>query len=215
MQNVDRPHPEVRIISPFSKEEVDRMFLSLDHSREYTRQGKKACTHRVPDHRRNKAILLLLLDTGIRASELCGLRFKDFIDYSHIRVFGKGSKERILTLSPATITAIEDYVQNERPVVNGISSYVFVTKNSTHLKSDDLYHRILKICERAGIHAHPHRFRHTFAINFLRNGGDIYTLQAILGHSTLEMVKRYLSIANIDVEMAHKKASPVICWSLS
>jgi site-specific recombinase XerD len=214
MRKVDRPRPEIRIITPFSKEEVEKLFSALEQSREYSRPGKKSCKHRIPNYWRNRAILLLLLDTGMRASELCGLRFKDFIDKNHIRVFGKGSKERILPLSSATLKAIEDYVDNERLPIKGIGAYVFVTRSGKPLKATDLYHRILKIGERVGVHAHPHRFRHTFAINFLRNGGDIYTLQAILGHSTLEMVKRYLAIARIDIESAHRKASPVVCWAL-
>lgn len=215
MKKVDRPRPEIRTIIPFSKDEVEKLLSSLEQSKEYVRPGKKSCAHKIPNQRRNKAILLLLLDTGMRASELCGIRFKDFIDESHVRVYGKGGKERVLPLSPSTINAIDEYVKWERPPAKSINSHVFVTKTGKQLKACDLYHRILKIGERAGVHAHPHRFRHTFAINFLRNGGDIYTLQAILGHSSLEMVKRYLAIARVDIETAHKRASPVICWALS
>jgi HAMP domain-containing protein len=62
--------------------------------------------------------------------------------------------------------------------------------------------------------SHPHRFRHTFAIQFLRNGGNIYTLKAILGHTSLDMTKRYLYIAQTDIARDHEKASPVKGWGL-
>ena len=74
---------------------------------------------------------------------------------------------------------------------------------------------IIRVSQRAGVlKAHPHRFRHTFAINFLRNGGAIYSLQMILGYETLEMVKRYLAIAKSDIQAAHRRASPVKAWEL-
>jgi site-specific recombinase XerD len=78
-----------------------------------------------------------------------------------------------------------------------------------------LCHLIIRLGRRAGIpNANVHRFRHTFAINFLRNGGNAYTLQRLLGHSTLDMVKTYLQLAQQDDSDNHRRASPVANWRL-
>ena len=72
-----------------------------------------------------------------------------------------------------------------------------------------------RVGERAGVRkVHPHRFRHTFAVNFLLNRGNVFALQRILGHTSLEMVNRYLAIAQADIEQAHREASPVANWLL-
>ena len=83
------------------------------------------------------------------------------------------------------------------------------------MRRDVLIKLLVRMGQRAGVaNVHPHRFRHTFAINFLRNGGNAYALQMMLGHSTMEMVKRYLALAQADVEAAHRQASPVANWRL-
>ncbi|GAB4404205.1 MAG: tyrosine-type recombinase/integrase [Anaerolineales bacterium] len=160
---------------------------------------------------RNKAILYVLLDTGVRASELCGLRIQDINQVTmHIMVFGKGKKERHIPISQMTLAAIQDYLKQR----GGKSEWVFVTMNNHRPINRIRLGSILeKIGKQAGIgHVYPHRFRHTFAIQFLRNGGNIYSLQRILGHTTLDMVKRYLAISQIDLDRDHAVASPVTCW---
>ena len=214
VRKVKRPKPEIRAIDPFTREEVVALLDALERPLHTRVQGKKSCSHRLPNILRNRAIILLLLDTGIRATELCTLQFKD-LNLNRVKVFGKGSKERILPISARTRQVIREYLENERrdPVTQ--DDYLFVTRWNKPLSNDELYHLVAHAGARAGIsRAHPHKFRHTFAINFLRNGGNIYALQMMLGHSSLEMVKRYLAIAQADLEEIHKKASPVTSWQL-
>jgi len=80
---------------------------------------------------------------------------------------------------------------------------------------DDLYHVVQRIGDRAGlVKANVHRFPHTFAIQFLRNQGNPWALQMALGHSTMDVVRRYLALAQADMEAAHRLASPVANWGL-
>jgi site-specific recombinase XerD len=114
MRKVERPRPEIRAISPLTKTDVERLLQSIERSTVYSRPEKKPCSHQLKDTHRSKAILLLLLDTGMRASELCGIRFIDFMNSNQVKVFGKGGKERILPLSDATIRAINEYIKTAR-----------------------------------------------------------------------------------------------------
>ena len=91
----------------------------------------------------------------------------------------------------------------------------FCTGALKPLNRVSLLHLLVRLGERAGVTGvHPHRFRHTFAINFLRNGGDLFSLKRLLGHSDLAMVEHYLALAQSDDETAHRKASPVDNWRL-
>jgi site-specific recombinase XerD len=71
-----------------------------------------------------------------------------------------------------------------------------------------------RLGERVGVHANPHKFRHTGATLFLRNGGNAFALKEILGHSTMTMVNRYVHLAQVDIDEAHRQASPVFNWDL-
>lgn len=163
-----------------------------------------------PTAERDRAIILLLLDTGIRATELCGVRFTDLnMERYRLTVRGKGpgkeEKTRLVYFGKRTAHALNKYIltlpkdclseefvfsvgigDDRRPITRGV-----------RLKL------LQRIGERAGVRdVHPHRFRPCFAILYLRNRGNIFTLQSLLGHTTLEMVKRYLRIAEIDLVKA-------------
>ncbi len=207
---VPRPRPEKTAIVPLSEKEVKAILEAITYTATYTRPGKKASRHKLKDGDRGRAIVLLLLDTGLRATELCDLRVRD-CDMKNKRVHvlnGKGDKERYIPISDRTASAIWKYLTSRQqdPVI----SPLFITSEHNPLDRDQLQKMLRRAGERAEVQGvHPHRFRHTFAISYLRNGGDIYTLQMILGHSTLDMIRKYLALAQVDVDSAHRRASPV------
>jgi len=215
VRDIAPPEPEERVIAPFTEAEIKSLLSAVDKSTPYTRPGKRECQHANPTAQRNRVIIYILLDTGIRASELCGLRLRDVdLKARHILVMGKGSKERQIPFSESTGKLLWRYIALRKE--ERVDAILFPSSRSGRpLPARELYHVIMRIGGRAGVaDAHPHRFRHTFAIQFLRNHGDIYTLQRILGHTTLDMVKRYLAIAQTDIEAAHRVASPVANWRL-
>lgn len=212
---VNRPKPEKREIVGFTEKEVKLLLASLERSKSYETHGGTVTSHGLQNRLRNRMIILVLLTTGCRASELCSIKLKDVdLPNRRIKVMGKGSKERFLPISDDTTRkAIWTYLQkradkeDEDPLV--------VSLTGLHLTRDGLRQLLDRIGKRAEVgNVHPHRFRHTFAIEYLRNGGDVYTLQAILGHSDLTMCRRYLNIATSDVQRVHRSASPVARWNL-
>lgn len=158
---------------------------------------------------RDKAILILLLDTGLRASELCGIELDDISwDTQSISVIGKGDKERIVPFSEATFVSLRAYLR-VRPDLN--HDIVFVTHFGNPLNNWRLGDVVERRCEDAkvkGVRCSPHTFRHTFAVQYLMAGGDALSLQAILGHSTLEMTKRYVNFAQTMINTLHRRVSP-------
>jgi len=217
IRQVEAPAPEGRAVVPFSRADVAALLSACERSREYRRQGQKACANARPTAARDRAIVLLLLDTGIRVSELCALRIKDIdLGNGRIKVFGKGARERLLPIGTRTRKALWRYLAG-RPDARPADP-LFVADGTVMRRLDRwaVYKLVRRLGERAGIQpdAHPHRFRHTFAISFLRNGGDVYSLKGMLGHSTLKMVQRYLTLAQTDLENAHRRASPVDNWRL-
>lgn len=214
-RGIPRPKPEKPVISPFTEDDIRRLLASLDRSRKYRRPGQRACDHKRLTALRDRAILYVLLDTGIRVSELCGLKVSDAdLRNQRIYVMGKGTKERMLPLSPSTTKIVWRYLQTERGS-DRVSDPLFVGRGARRMDRSSLRRLLVRIGQRAGVpNCHPHRFRHTFAITALRNGMNAYALQMALGHSTMEMVRVYLEIVQADLDAAHRRASPIDNWGL-
>jgi len=216
IHQVTAPEPEQRAVVPFTQADVKAMLKACAKSADYARPGKKQCANARPTVARDRAILILLVDTGIRVTELCDLRIRDLdLGNGRMKVLGKGVKERLVPVGHTAARVLWRYLAT-RPEAQPIDP-VFVADRTavTPLNRHNVHRLIKRIGDRAGVvHAYPHRFRHTFAVNFLRNHGDVYSLQAILGHTTLKMCKVYLALAQQDTDNAHRRASPADNWRL-
>lgn len=157
-------------------------------------------------------MVLLLLDTGIRAGELTGLTTENtHVDDGYVKVEGKGRKERIVPFGSTTKKALLRYLATWRvePAFPDVHELI-LSVNGTAMSYYGTAQCIKRLGKRAGVpRLHCHLFRHTFAVRYLMNGGDVMTLKLILGHSTLEVTQMYLHFAEAHVRLQHHKFSPV------
>ncbi len=185
-----KPAPPSTQKVPFSDEELKRLI--------------KASKDSLRDH----AIVCLLLDTGLRANELCSATLDNLLPHQHLlKVMGKGNKERIVAMSVQTTRVLNKYLLKER---DSDSPYIFVTNRAEKFTPSSLYKMLVRLGEKAQVEdVHPHRFRHTFALASLRNGLDPLTLQRLLGHTTLTMTNHYVAMTTHDLSTRHAAASPL------
>jgi integrase/recombinase XerD len=217
---IDPPPVEVPVIVEYTKEEIAALLKACDETRSWRNRDEiKTKRHTAM---RDRAIVKVLVDTGIRAEELCNILISDVnLNANSMVVRGKGAgndqAERTVYFGRLTAKALWQYLLPRANQKNK-NAPLFLkrdTLDDSPLNRNALYQMLAELGKRAGVtHVYPHRFRHTFAITYLRNGGDVITLQSLLGHSDLEMVKRYAQIAQSDCANAHRKASPVDNWRL-
>lgn len=162
--------------------------------------------------KRDKAIILTLMDTGLRVSELLAL---DKVNLNLVSgtiqvLHGKGGKFRTAYLGKKTRIALRQYLNylNENPAV-------FISINKERLGYSGLRLMLQRRAEKADVgYQFPHSFRRYFGLEMLRNGVDIFNLQLLLGHADIQVLRRYLKQVNQDLIEVHRKASPVDNWAL-
>jgi len=216
---IKMPQSESKPVIPFTQDEIKKLLTACEHCKHSNlSNGRKPFTMKRKTSYRDKAIILILLDTGLRVSEFARLLVKD-VDLESgeviVRPYRKGrkSKSRIVYISAKTIKALWRYLAERGELKE--DEPLFITRDGNPMNKDNIRQLLINLGKRAGVkRVFPHKFRHTFAIQFLRNGGNVFTLQRLLGHSTLTMTKKYLALAQVDLEQAHKKASPVDNWNL-
>ena len=186
------------LIQPLTEDEIKRILFAIPRD---TTMGV-----------RNYAIVLLFLDTGIRISELANLKLDDIeFGEGHFKVFGKGARERIVPMGITAQRAVIRYMERSRPEpVNPSENRLFLTDSGDPMSKNSTGKVIQRLARRAEVHRlHPHLFRHTFAVRYLKNGGDVFSLQKILGHKSLDVTRRYVQLAGTDLKEKHRLFSPV------
>jgi len=157
---------------------------------------------------RDYVMIIFLSFCGVRASELINMK-KNHIDSQNciIKVTGKGNKQRLVPFPDDFRKDINCYI---RLTQMNNWEFLFCNKSGKKLTRRGLFYILVKKVEKYPdpVHMHPHKFRHTFSITYLRSGGDVFTLQALLGHGSLDMVRYYAQIAEVDIQQAHRRASP-------
>ena len=146
---------------------------------------------------RNLCIVCLMLDSGLRKCEVVNLTLNHiFLSENYIIVLGKGNKERYVPIGVNTKRYLVKYLAR-RPK-NATTEYVFLTNKNTHITDNTIKQMFRKLKQDTLItRIRPHLLRHTFATRFLENGGTAYSLQQILGHTTLEMSKKYVHLTTL------------------
>lgn len=169
-----------------------------------------ACNSTTFNGLRDKAIFLALLDTGARANEFLQIDLKDvdLITGSILIRMGKGRKPRMVYLGKRTRKAIRAYLRTRQDR----NAALWVINDGDRLSYGGLRGIMRRRAEQAGLNHEPsiHSFRRAFALNFLRNNpGDIYSLQRLMGHADLTVLRRYLAQTEGDIQEAYQRGSPV------
>ena len=148
---------------------------------------------------RNRAIIEVLFSCGLRVSELINLRLSNlYVDEQFIRVMGKGSKERLVPISPRALEELNYWfsMRNEMSIKPGEEDYVFLNRRGHHLTRTMILIMIKRYAAEAGIKKtiSPHTLRHSFATSLLEGGADLRAIQAMLGHESIGTTEIYTHI---------------------
>jgi len=190
LQRLKIPKADDKAQATLTPEEVDRLLATCD---------KKTYTGK-----RDFALMLLLFSTGLRAAELTGLQAED-VDWQHGLIIvkrGKGGKFRVVPLGPKVERALDKYLDGRD------TGPLFLTDDGQPLSYSGLRELLRRRGAKAGVHANPHKWRHSAAIQYLRAGGRVENLRVMLGHTTLDMTLHYARIAGSDLAEAHQTVDP-------
>jgi len=197
MRQVERPRRERKFVRPFTEEQLKALLEKIDTK---TALGI-----------RDYALIVFLADSGARISEALALRIAD-VDWAGntATVMGKGRQERRIGFGQAARRALMAWMQRRGPCDS--SEPLWINRYGAKVGRVHIAHRIRAYALAAGMSGDRlscHTLRHFFALQFLRNGGDVLTLQRLLGHSSLAMVRNYVNMTDDDAISRHRQHSPL------
>ena len=171
-----------------SLEEIDNLINAIDRS---TKEGQRNC-----------AILETLYSCGLRVSELCNLKISDlYLDEGFIKVEGKGSKQRLVPISPKAIKEIKNYflTRGDGLIKPEFEDYVFISRFGKNISRIMVFHIIKELADKIGLKKSisPHTFRHSFATHLLEGGANLRAIQCMLGHESIGTTEIYTHIDRV------------------
>ncbi len=197
--NIDSPRLGRSLPKTLSEDDVDLLLAQPDTS--------------LPIELRDKAMLELLYASGLRVSELIGLRVHQLsMNQGVIKVLGKGSKERLVPMGEEALYWLQRYMQEGRPELLAAAGadVLFPSRRGTQMTRQTFWHRIKHYALRASIQAEisPHTLRHAFATHLINHGADLRVVQLLLGHSDLSTTQIYTHVARERMKQLHQQHHP-------
>ncbi|WHX13130.1 site-specific tyrosine recombinase XerD [Phocaeicola dorei] len=181
---LESPQTGFKLPEVMTVEEIDLLIGSIDRG---TKEGQ-----------RNRAILETLYSCGLRVSELCNLKLSElYFEEGFIKVEGKGSKQRLVPISPRAIKEIRLYFtdRNLMKIKPGFEDFVFISNFGKNISRIMVFHIIKELAERIGLKKiSPHTFRHSFATHLLEGGANLRAIQCMLGHESIGTTEIYTHI---------------------
>jgi len=162
---------------------------------------------------RDRALLTILYATGCRASEVSSLKLSDIrLGERYCRCLGKGNKERIVSLNPVAVLALEAYLEHERPRMlhDRDEEALFLTRSGQSLTRINVWHLVKRYAARigGGQKISPHTLRHSFATHMLAGGAEIRALQEMLGHASIRTTQIYTHVEHSRLKAIHSRCHP-------
>jgi site-specific recombinase XerD len=202
-------NPASRLVQPKAPEYIVPTFTP-----EHIEKMLAACDQTTMEGFRNYVVLLVFLDTGMRLSELCGLRLSDIdTQFRYVKVFGKGRKEREIGLHPEVGKLVWKYIHKYRSPSDSDEPILFIGHRGEPLKPSGvsaIIEEIKRKCGFEGMRVSAHVFRHTFAKFYLQRGGEVFKLSREMGHGTVQVTELYLKdFHSSQARLEHSTYSPI------